>query len=147
MILQYIVYVHIAGCDDSDIHCDFVFPSQRSYPFLLNGSQYLPLGRCRHCIDFIEKECAFVRDFKETFFFLRICEASAFYTEKNTFQEIFGQSSAVDVDKLSAASSAGIMYYSGRHLLAGTCFSCQQHRRFQIRDLAEFSLEFLHHRR
>ncbi|MCG3163784.1 MAG: hypothetical protein JMDDDDMK_05235 [Acidobacteria bacterium] len=96
--------------------------------FFLQGAQQFGLHALTHFADFIQKERAFVGDFKQAFLFgMRAGERAFFVAKQFRFEQVLIDRGAVDGLKPFSRSRAGFVDGAGDALFAGARFAADQH--------------------
>ena len=123
----------VGSGDNAYIHMHLPVGAQRHDHPLLNEAQqrYLCLGR--QLVYLVEKQGSPVGDFQLAFGALfGVGKGPLFIAEELRFDQVLGDSAAVDRHEAAGCAAAAAVDEPGDHLLAGTRFAGQQHRRVDI---------------
>src|SRR5215213_8924036 len=140
--------IAISGRDDAHVDRDIGAGSNTANSAFLQNAKYLGLGRKVQRIDFIEKQRAAGRFFKQAAAVLmRTGEGAALVTEEFSLNQRLWDGGTVDIDECSVTSRTQFMDSACRQLFAGASRTGNEYGRISGCYAFNNGKKFSHHRR
>ena len=137
-LFDHLSEVAIGGGDDADIDLDGLTAADALDGLLTESAEELDLGAGVDFTDLIQEQGTAVRLLKAANAALHGSgEGALFMAEEFAFEDLRGESGAVDGNQLGGGAAAEVMHGAGDEFFAGAAFTFDQNRGARGRDLLD----------
>ena len=146
--IDHLFQVAVGGSNDPDVNFAGLAGTKTHDLILLEGTQKLHLDIHRHFTDLIKKQSAAIGNLKiaGAAFGQGTGEGAALVTEEFAFNQVFGNGTAVHAQHRIISSGAVLVDKMSQKLLAGACFTLDQHSSIFVGYFGGTIKNFVHFR-